>query len=111
MLKLKARNKKDEQARKKREAYLKTPAGQAELARLQQKRHYQEMMDLQRQQMDYQMQQAQNARNQQTFNQIQQMNYQIQQTQQAIQSITPQTIIVKPAYQAPCFGTGPCWSF
>lgn len=112
--KIENQNKKAEKERKQREAYLKTPAGQAELARLQQQQYQQEMINLQRQQINMQraqmINQIENAKNQQMFNQFQQINNQMQQqTQQFLRSITPQTIIVKPAYQAPCFGTGPCW--
>lgn len=109
-----ARQKQAEKERKAREAYLKTPAGQMELARIQQERQHQEMVALQRQQLA-QQKAMQNQMEWQQFNQqLNQVNQQIQQINQSnmqmMQQMIPQRVIVTPAYQAPCFGTGPCWN-
>lgn len=109
-----ARQKQAEKVRKTREAYLKTPAGQMELARMQQERQHQEMMALQRQQLAQQRAMQDQMEWQQFNQQLNQFNQQIQQINQSnmqmMQQMTPRRVIVTPAYQAPCFGTGPCWN-
>lgn len=104
-----ARQKQAEKERKAREAYLKTPAGQMELARLQQERQHQEMMALQRQQIAQQQAMQEQMLLQQSFNRLNQTIRSIGQLYTPPRSST-YNINVTPSWQ-PSFnsGYGPQW--